>query len=69
MAVDTQDTTTINLSNDVTINGTKYRAGRGVTVPKAQADNISEIDYTHQQYQNNLVKQRNFVAPVGTNII
>jgi hypothetical protein len=61
-----QETTKMNLTNDVTVNGVKYHAGRGVEVPKAQADNIAEIDHTHNLYLQGLNKKRTTIVDAGT---
>ncbi len=54
--IDTE-TTKLNLQNDIRIEGKLYKRGMNVTVPKNQADNIAEIDYTAQQSRMNLIRQ------------
>lgn len=66
MAID--ETTKLNLYNDVTINGVKYRRGANVEVPKKSADQIAEIDYDAQQKRMELIRQpEQYMAPVGIN--
>lgn len=60
------ETTKINLSNDVTVNGRVYKAGRGVEVPKAQAEDIERIDHEHNQYLAGLNKRHVYKANAGT---
>lgn len=60
------ESTTLNLRNDVTINGVKYRAGRNVRVPKAQAADIERIDFEHDEYKSNLMKRRKYEVDSGT---
>jgi hypothetical protein len=63
----TQETTTIpELSNDVTINGIKYHAGKNVIVPKESADDIIRIDKDFQQYERNLLVKRTSNVDSGT---
>ena len=62
----TVQTTTMNLSTDIVVNGVKYKAGRGVTVPKAQADDLSRMDYEHQQYKDGLMKKHSYEVDAGT---
>lgn len=61
-----KETTTMNLHNDVTVNGVTYRAGQGVEVPAAQADDIARLDYDHQQYKDNLHKKNVYEVNSGT---
>lgn len=61
-----EETTTMNLHNDVQVNGVRYRAGQGVKVPKSQADDISRIDYDHQKYKENLMKKNTYEVDSGT---
>lgn len=63
---DQGETTTMNLHNSVRINGVIYPKGTGVKVPRGQADDIARIDYEASEQQNNLVKQRSYIAPAGT---
>lgn len=60
------ETTTINLHNDITINGTRYSKGQSVRVPKAQADDIARMDYEHEQYKANLHKKNTYEVNGGT---
>lgn len=60
------DTTTVNLSNDITVNGVTYRAGRGTTVPKRQAEDILRMDYDHQKYKDGLMKKHTYETDAGT---
>ena len=62
-------TTTVNLHNDITVNGVKYRAGQGVKVPKDQADDIARIDYNHQQYKENLHRKRVYEENLGNSAV
>lgn len=60
------ETTKINLYNDVTVNGVKYRRGMNVTVPKGSADDIARIDYEAQVKRQELVRQpKEYIAPMG----
>lgn len=63
---DINETTTMNLHNSVRINGVIYPKGASIKVPKSQADDIARIDYEASEQQNNLVKQRSYVAPAGS---
>jgi len=63
------ETTSMNLQNNVTINGRKFTKGMNVIVPKGQADDIARIDYNAQQAQNNLVRQpKEYIAPMGRDV-
>jgi hypothetical protein len=66
MADSTEETTKINLQNDITVNGVRYRAGQGVVVPKKQADDISRMDYDHTKYLSTLHVKRKFEVDSGT---
>ena len=66
MAETASTNTTINLHNDVTVNGKKFSAGQKVEVPKAQADDIARIDYEHEQYKSTLNRKREFTVNSGT---
>lgn len=61
-----EETTTIDLQNDVTLNGIKYLAGKGVKVPKASAEDIKRIDEDYQQYERNLLVKRTSNVDSGT---
>lgn len=61
-----EETTTIDLQNDVTLNGIKYLAGTGVKVPKASAEDIKRIDEDYQQYERNLLVRRTSNVDGGT---
>lgn len=56
----TTETTKINLHNPITVNGITYPAGQNVEVPKRQADDLSRMDYEHEQYKSNLHVKRTF---------
>lgn len=58
--------TTMNLTNDVTINGQVFKAGQNVAVPKEQAEDIARIDYEHQKYKDTLHTKRTFEVNGGT---
>ena len=58
--------TTINLHNDITVNGKRYSAGQKVEVPKDQAEDISRMDYDHEQYKATLHQKRNVTHSAGT---
>lgn len=60
------ETTTMNLTNDVTVNGIKYRAGNNVTVPKKQADDIARMDYEHNKYLKGLHEKHTYEVNAGT---
>lgn len=60
------DTTTIRLDNDVRVNGRLFKAGQKVVVPKDQADDISRMDFEHNQYKDGLNKKREFIQDAGT---
>ena len=62
----TNEETTIELQNDVTINGIKYPAGKAVKVPKEAADDIKRIDADYQQYERNLLVKRTSNVDSGT---
>lgn len=60
------ETTKINLSNDITVNGRKFNAGKNVEVPKVQADDISRMDHDHNQYLATLNKRHVYKSNAGT---
>lgn len=62
----TNEETTMNLSNDITINGRTYKAGQKVAVPKAQAEDVARMDYDYQQYEKNLHIKRTSEVNAGT---
>jgi hypothetical protein len=62
----TNEETTINLQNDITVNGKVYKAGQKVPVPKTQAEDISRMDYEHQQYKDNLHVKHTYETNAGT---
>lgn len=66
MATNSNETTTMNLHNDVQINGKHYRAGQKVEVPKESADDIARIDYEHQKYKDNLHVKNTYEVNGGT---
>lgn len=55
-----EKTTKINLHNPITVNGVTYPSGQGVEVPKRQAEDLSRMDYEHEQYKANLHTKRTF---------
>lgn len=57
---------TINLHNDIRLNGVVYRAGQKVEVPKDSADDIARIDFEHQQYKDTLHRKREVTTNSGT---
>jgi hypothetical protein len=60
------DTTKMNLQNDISVNGVKFRAGMNVEVPKNQADDVARMDYDAQQKRMELVRQpKEYIAPMG----
>lgn len=60
--------TTMNLSNQIKVNGRTYPKGMNVKVPKAQADDIARIDYEANEQKANLVRQpQEFMGPAGVN--
>lgn len=61
-----EETTTIDLQNDVTLNGIKYSAGTGVKVPKASAEDLKRMDEDYQQYERNLLVRRTSNVDGGT---
>jgi hypothetical protein len=62
------DTTTMNLSNAIRVNGVLYPKGMKVEVPKAQADDIARMDYEANEQKANLVRQpQQFMGPAGIN--
>lgn len=61
-----QEITTINLSNEISVNGVKYPKGTGVKVPKAQAEDILRIDHDHTQYLLDLNKKKSYQKDAGT---
>lgn len=60
------ETTKLNLSHDITVNGRTYPAGQNVEVPKNQADDISRMDHEHNQYLNTLHVKRTREVNAGT---
>jgi hypothetical protein len=63
---DQGDTTTINLSNQIKVNGITYPKGMRVEVPKAQADDIARIDYDANVQKELLVRQpKEYMAQAG----
>lgn len=66
MATPTNEETTVNLQNDVTVNGRTYKAGQSVAVPKVQAEDITRIDYEHSVYLNNLHVKRSSEVNAGS---
>ena len=58
--------TTINLHNDITVNGKRYPAGQKVEVPKNQADDIARIDFEHEKYKSTLHSKREVTTNSGT---
>jgi hypothetical protein len=63
---DTSDTTKINLTNDITVNGRTYKAGSSVEVPKAQADDIARMDYDHNNYIKGLNQKHTYTVDAGS---
>lgn len=61
-----QETTTVTLSNKITVNGISYGPGPSVKVPKAQADDIKRMDYEHDQYLKGLNKKHKYIVDSGT---
>ncbi len=61
-----QETTTINLQNDVIVNGKTFPAGQRVEVPKSQAEDIERIDFDHTKYQKGLSKKHTYEVNSGT---
>lgn len=66
MPTPNNDETTINLQNDITVNGKVFHAGQKVAVPKDQADDIARMDYEHQQYKDNLHVKHTYETNAGT---
>lgn len=62
----TAETTTMNLSNDIVVNGVRFKAGHNVIVPKKQADDVSRMDYEHQKYKDGLMKKHTYEIDAGT---
>jgi hypothetical protein len=62
----TEPTTKMRLSNDLTVNGIKFKAGNSVEVPKRQAADLERMDFEHNEYLKNLNKRRNFEVNAGT---
>lgn len=60
------ETTTVNLTNDITVNGVTYKAGQKVEVPKSSADDIARMDHEHQQYKDTLMKKQTYEVNAGT---
>lgn len=61
-----QETTTINLRHDVTVNGVTYKKGDKVVVPAKQAEDITRIDSEHQDYKDGLHKKRTYESNAGS---
>lgn len=60
------DTTKLNLHNDVTVNGVRFKAGQNVEVPKKMADDIARIDYEHEQLKAGYMQKRVYEKDAGT---
>jgi hypothetical protein len=60
------ETTKMNITNPITINGVKFPAGTNVTVPKNQADDIARMDYDHNKYLQTLHVKRKFEVNAGS---
>ena len=63
---DSNETTTMNLINDITVNGKKYKAGERVIVPKAQADDLARMDHEHNKYLAGLHVKHKYEVNAGT---
>jgi len=63
---DTTDTTTINLQNDITVNGKTFPAGEKISVPKGQADDISRMDYEHEKLKKSYHEKHVNIHNSGT---
>lgn len=63
---DNSDTTSMNLSNDITVNGRTFKKGQRVDVPKAQADDIARMDFEHNEYLKNLHTKRSAITNMGS---
>ena len=66
MATPNSNETTMNLHNDITVNGKTFKAGQNVAVPKEQADDIARMDFEHQKYKDTLHVKRTFESNAGT---
>lgn len=60
------DTTNMNLTNDITVNGKKYHAGTNVIVPKNQADDIARMDHEHNLYLKGLNQKHSYTVDAGS---
>lgn len=60
------ETVKVNLQSDVQVNGVTYKKGQGVEVPRAQAEDISRIDYDHTQYKGKLNTKQTYETNAGT---
>ncbi len=65
MATD-NETTTINLTSEVTVNGRKFMPGTNVTVPKNQAEDILRMDHDHNMYLKGLHEKHTYEVNSGT---
>lgn len=62
----TNEETTINLLNDVTVNGKTYKAGQQVAVPKTQADDVARIDFEASEQERLRNVRRTSNVNLGT---
>lgn len=63
---DTSDTIKMNLTNDITVNGVKFKAGHNVEVPKAQADDLARMDHDYNKYEKGLNQKHTYTVDAGT---
>lgn len=62
----TNETTTVNLTNDIRVNTRLYKAGHNVIVPKDQADDIMRMDHEHNKYKSQLLTKQTYETNAGT---
>lgn len=60
------ESTSISLRNNITINGTTYRKGSNVEVPRKVAEDLLRMDHDYTEYEVNLHKKRTSETNLGS---
>lgn len=60
------ETIKVDLQHDIQVNGQRFKAGRNVEVPKAQADDIKRMDYEHSKYLGSLNQRHKYIVDSGS---
>jgi hypothetical protein len=60
------ETISIRLDNELTVNGIKYLPGNKVVVPKEQADDLSRMDSDFNKYKDNLHRKNVYEKDAGS---